>query len=134
MEQSGNSDVVSSHVIFNQVGQCITRHNTSIKGTSRQKHWVQSLCSTSPGDTSPLLQPEASLFPRHFYPASNNDRRSILGAFLVNARKDPYKFATTLGHAWIRMTDPSSTTSTDPTYMCHGFDELGNVALNLCHS
>ena len=32
------------------------------------------------------------------------------------------------------MTNPCSTTSTDPLQMCYYFDELGNVAFNTCRS
>ena len=45
-----------------------------------------------------------------------------------------YGFASTLQHAWIRITNPSSTTSTDPKLMCTYFDELGNMTLNSNHS
>jgi hypothetical protein len=32
------------------------------------------------------------------------------------------------------MLDPSSSTGTDPQYMCCMFDELGNIAMNSVHS
>ena len=34
------------------------RQKYSIEGSSKQKHLVQSLCSTVPEQASPLLQPE----------------------------------------------------------------------------
>ena len=64
---------VSGHVLFNQVGNCLNRRNGRITGSNRQKYWVQSLCSTSPSESSPLLQPEAMLFPCHFYASAHAD-------------------------------------------------------------
>ena len=81
-------DSVTGHIIFNQVRTCTRRRNQNIEGTSRQKHLVQSLCATIPGQASTLLQPEAILFPRHFYISADKDRCSILGArplFLINS-------------------------------------------------
>ena len=137
VETSLRSDTVSGHVIFNQAGRCVSRRNGQINGINREKHWIQSMCSTTPGQPCPLLQPEASLFPRHFYAAAETDRRSILGArplFLLSHKKHPHGFSPALQHARIRMTDPSSSTSTDPKLMCSHFDELGNIALNSNHS
>lgn len=128
---------VSGHVIFNQVGNCLNRKNGRITGSNCQKYWVQSLCSTTPGESSPLVQPEAMLFPRHFYASAQADPKSILGArplFLLSPKKHPYGFDSALQHAQIRMTDPSSSTSTVPNLMCCMFDELGNMALNSNHS
>ena len=128
---------VTGHVIFNQAGTCTTRKNHNITGTSRQKHLVQSLCATIPGQASPLLQPEASLFPRHFYIAANNDKCSILGArplFLINSKRHIYGFSSTLSQARLHMTNPFSTTSTDPNLMCMYFDQLANMSLNNNHS
>ena len=82
-------DTVPGHVIFNQVGSCVNRRNKSIEGTSRQRHLVQSLCASIPGKNAPLLQPEATLFPRHFYISAKTDSCSILGArplFLMNSK------------------------------------------------
>ena len=92
-EQDLTTDTVSGHVIFNQAGSCLNRGNCNIHGTSRQSHLIQSLCATIPGTASPLLQPEASLFPRHFYIAAQHDSISILGArplFLYNNETCPY--------------------------------------------
>ena len=135
--QDLRTDTVSGHVIFNQAGSCTTRRYQHINGTSRQKHIIQSLCATVPGQASPLLQPEASLFPRHFYISAQNDNCSILGArplFLMSSKTHPYGFASTLSQARMHMTNPYSTTSTDPTFMSYYFDELGNMALSNCHS
>ena len=128
---------VSGHVIFNQVGSCTMRRNNNINGTSRQKHFIQSLCATVPGKASPLLQPEAALFPRHFYITSSEDTCSILGArplFLMNEKHNPYGFCSVLSQARLHMSNPYSTTSTDNNLMCYYFDQLANIAMNGFHS
>ena len=128
---------VDGHVIFNQVGRCTSRNNQTITGTSCQQYMVQSLCATTSGQSPPLLQPEASLFPRHFYISASHDECSILGAqplFLLCSKTHPYGFSSVLDHARMHMTNPSSTTSTDPNFMCLYFDMLGNMVMNQCHS
>ena len=124
-------------MVFNQAGSCTQRKKYSINGTNRQKHMIQKLCSTIPGRALPLLQPEATLFPRHFYIAAEKDKCSILGAqpiFLVSEKTHPYGFTSSLTQARIHMTNPSSTTSTDPNHMCYNFNQLGNKVLNSGHS
>ena len=128
---------VKGHILFNQVGNSLNRRRGGVTGTNAQKFWIQNLCSTSAGDSSPLLQPEASLFPRHYYASASRDRSSVLGArplFLMSSKTYPHGFASTLQHARIRMTDPSSSTSTDPKLMCTYYDELGNMSMNNVHS
>ena len=93
VQQDPKKMVVAGHVIFNQAGKCTTRHKQTIEGTSRERYMVQSLCATSPGQASPLLQPGASLFPRHYYAAAEHDECSILGAeplFLLCSKTHPY--------------------------------------------
>ena len=129
--------VVSGRVIFNQAGKCATRHKETITGTSRERDIVQSLCASTPGQAFPLLQPEACLFPRHFYISAQHDDCSILGAqplFSLCSKTNPYGFSSMLTQARMHMTNPSSTTSTDPNFMCLYFDMLGNMVMNKCHS
>ena len=92
-------DHVIGHVIFNQFGTFKRSRTRNIEGTITQKNLVQSLCSTIPGQNSPLLQPEAMLFPRNFYISANNDKCSILGSrplFLMNLRRQNYVFSSTI--------------------------------------
>ena len=77
---ASKDDRVGGHVVFTHVGNCISRHRGSISGTSSQKNWVQTLCSSISGNSCPLVQPEANLYPRHFFAASTIDGRSVLGA------------------------------------------------------
>ena len=106
-------------------------------GTNCQRHLIQKLCATIPGQASPLIQPEATLFPHHFYAAAEHDQCSILGAqliFLLSSKTYPYGFTSTLMQARIHMTNPYSTTSTDPNHMCFYFDQLENKVLNQGYS
>ena len=54
--------------------------------------------------------------------------------FFFSSKTNPYGFASTLQHARIRITDASSSTSTDLSLMTCYFDELGNMALKGNHS
>ena len=135
--QDPKTVVVGGHVIFNQAGKCTTRSKQTIEGNSRERYMVQSLCATSPGQASPLLQPGASLFTRHYYASAEHGECSILGAeplFLLCSKTNLYGFASMLTHARMHMTNPFSTTSTDPNLMCLYFDMLGNMVMNKCHS
>ena len=134
---STDTNAVSGHVIFNQIGNCAMRKTRNINGTSRQKHMIQSLCASTPNQSHPLLQPEASLFPRHFYISASNDLCATLGAqplFLLTPRKNKYGFTSILTQARIHMTNPFSTTSTDPNLMCYYFDTLENIVLGKSYS
>ena len=131
------SDPISGAVLFNQVGSCTTRQNNIIRGTNRQRNFVQKLCSTSPGQVSPLLQPEAAVFPRHFYVSAEHNAYTLLGArplVLYSTRAHPYGYKSGLITSRIRMTSTHSTTGTDLTYMAHNFDELGNRLMSSSHS
>ena len=55
--QHNTNDMISGHIIFNQVGNCTIRLKRSIAGTSRQKYFIQNICATKPGKASTLLQP-----------------------------------------------------------------------------
>ena len=95
------------------------------------------MCATTSGKNAPLLQPESSLFPRHFYISAKTDNCSILGArplFCMNSKTFNYGFCSTLSQARLHMTNPFSTTSTDPNFMCMYFDQLANMALSNNHS
>ena len=135
--QDSSRETVTGNVIFNQVGSCTNRFSRRIEGTSRQKHFVQKLCATTSGKNAPLLQPESSLFPRHFYISAKTDNCSILGArplFCMNSKTFNYGFCLTLSQARLHMTNPFSTKSTDPNFMCMYFDQLANMSLNNNHS
>ena len=137
VEQSTTGESVAGHVLFNQLGNCICRGRGNILGSSRQKHYVQSLCSTIEGESTQLLYPEAAVFTRRFYPTSRVDGQSILGArplFCLTRKLYPHGFESALIHIRMRITDASSSTSTGTKYLSWAFDELANLTLNGVHS
>ena len=80
VEQMPNMDTVNGHVIMNQIASCTIRSNKRINGTHRDKFFVQSLCSTTPGKIVPLIYPEAMMHSSIFYAESRQHGQSILGA------------------------------------------------------
>ena len=67
VEQSTTGESVARHVIFNHLGNCISRLRGNRIGSSHQNHYIQSLYSTIEGQSTPLLYPDAAIFTRHFY-------------------------------------------------------------------
>ena len=83
------------------------------------------------------MYPEAAVFTRSFYLTSRVDGQSILGArplFCLTPNLYPHGFESALIHIRIRITDASSSTSTDTKYLSWAFDELANLTLNGVHS
>ncbi len=82
---------VSGHVLLNQAAVCMRRFGRApICGTQVQRHFIQRLASSIPGESSPLLYMESSLFTWIFYHSSSYDSVSILGAlplFAYSANK-----------------------------------------------
>ncbi len=54
-------DQVSGHVMYNQAAVCTVRNERHITGTQMQRHFVQKLCATIPGQACPLLTLEGCL-------------------------------------------------------------------------
>ena len=52
----------------------------------------------------------------------------------MSSETSVYDFSSILSQVRLHMTNPFSTTSTDPSFMCFYFDQLGNMALYNCHS
>lgn len=140
IKQKFSGDIVSGHVLYNQMGVCTRRYNyRSFTGTSRERHIVQlmSLGSTVPGESVPVTQVEAMTDPRHFYIEAKNDSQAILGAqclFIYTSKAHPYGFESPLMQARIHMSNPFSTTSSDLNHMSSYFDQIGCNVLNHCNS
>ena len=87
--------------------------------------------ATTPGQSVPLVYPEAMLFPSLFWKDDDHDG-SILGAIPDGA----LAHASTLGKYGIadlttqmrsRMTNLALGTCTDPCYLCYAFDTIVNL-------
>ena len=71
---------VSGHVVLNHAAVCLNRFGKPLTGTQVQRNFVQSVASSVPGQSSPLLYLEGGLFPRLFYASSSQDAIAPLGA------------------------------------------------------
>jgi hypothetical protein len=59
---------VSGHLLLNQAPIFLKRYGKApVSGTQAQKHFIQPLASSIPGESSPLLYMESSLFTGIFY-------------------------------------------------------------------
>ena len=61
------SQRVSGHVILNQCCTLLTQKQHRIEGYSGQKHFLERLCSTTKGNSIPLLYPEGMMYPSFFH-------------------------------------------------------------------
>ena len=123
---------ISGHVLMNQCGSLLTRNNHPIIGFSNQKNFLQSIASTTVGETIPLLYLEGMLFPSTFYKMIENDG-SICGAIpssLFTGNHSNHGFATIQDHVRSRLTNPSSTTCTNPSYVSYAYDKITNLSLS----
>ena len=57
----------NGHVLLNQTGKLLTRRNHNMNSNKTQKHFIQSIASTVPGNCIPLLYPEGMMFPSIFW-------------------------------------------------------------------
>ena len=110
-----NDVTISGHTILNQCGSLLSRKKHEVKGSLKQKFFLQKICSTSIGASIPLLYPEAMLFPSIFW-KSADDNCSIIGAIpssLLSSSISSHGFASIPSHIRSRLTSPTSSTSTD---------------------
>lgn len=128
--QRENAGRVNGHVLLNQVGGTLHRHNSRVTGTQREQYFVQRLCSTRGGQSLSLMYPESSIFIRHYY-SSSSDLLSPLGALPLWLFRggNALGFASIEDHLRARITDQSSTISTDPHYTSYAYDVMMNQAL-----
>ena len=82
--QDPSMDQVSGHVFYNQAVLCTLRRNRWIADTHNQNHFIQRLCSTTTGQSCPILSLEKALFPRYFGASAQSNSHAILGAVLTS--------------------------------------------------
>ena len=61
---------VSGSTLMNQYGSLLTRKKHQIKGSRKQKYFIQKFCATTKGTSVPLVYSEAMLFPSIFWKTS----------------------------------------------------------------
>ncbi len=130
--QRPGAGIVSGRVLMNVMGSMLKRRNKTLTGTQREQNFVQQLCASSPGTSTSVLFPEASIFTRLFFSCASDDNLTPLGALPLFAISGDSH----LGMAPIddqlrsRVMCPFSTASTDPNHTSYVYDALTNLALN----
>jgi hypothetical protein len=133
VEPYDRMDTVSGHVVLTQAAVCLQRYGKQIRGSQSERHFVQKLASTLPGEVSPLLYLESGLFPRIFYASLSSDKLAPLGAlplFAYNDCKHPFGLASIQDIARTRLISSSSLSSTCVHYLKFLFDVMSNKALS----
>ncbi len=133
VEHMPRMEQVSGHVMYNMAAVCLNRRGTRITGTQAQRHFVQKLCSTLPGHSSPILYLEGMLHPRIFYFSAMWDSLSILGAlpiWVYGVKKYTYGFAPLADMFASRIAALGSLTGTCTHYHRFLYDVMGNVMLS----
>ena len=127
-----NTASISGCVILNNMGSLLARRDNKLKGTCRQQNFLQRIVSTTPGNSVPLVYPEAMLFPSIFWKDDGAGDAAILGALPcgvlahdVTLRK--HGIASIQSHVRSRITNTSLATSTDVRYLCFAFDKIVNL-------
>ena len=93
---------------------------------------MQRFCASTGGTSFPLLYPESAMFPSIFWSTANNNY-SIAGALpssLLSGMCKEDGFADIPTHIRSRVTNPSSSTSSDYHYLIFGHDILCSIAAN----
>jgi hypothetical protein len=135
VEQNPYMDTVlsSGHVILNHAATCTRRYGRKLNAVQRDKFFIQSLASTTPGQATSLATPEAGLFPRIFWAAASTDSQSILGAlpiFAMGADSRFYGFDQAHTLTRQRISASGSISSTDKHYWRHRWDVSACIALS----
>ena len=131
IQGSGGSVWIGGHCILNCCGNCLCRKGKKIKGTMRQRSFLERIVSSVKGHSVPLVYPEAMLFPSIFWRDILSDG-SIIGAIpsalLANtATLKRLGIASVESHMRTRMKNSALLTSTDDAYLCYAFDTVVNL-------
>jgi predicted GIY-YIG superfamily endonuclease len=127
-----NTASISGCVILNNMGSLLARRDTKLRGTRRQQNFLQRIVSTTPGNSVPLVYPEAMLFPSIFWKDDGAGDAAILGAvpcgFLAHdATLKKHGVASIQSHVRARITNTALATSTNVGYLCFAFDQIVNL-------
>jgi hypothetical protein len=132
VEQMPSKDIISGHVMMNQVSNCTSRFGRVLSGRAREKFFVQSFVSTTPNKAVPLIYPEGAMFPSIFYASSKYCPHSVLGSlplFAVGPDCTRFGYAdpiiTTRSRIW-----STRLSSTCKFYRRHRFDIHANIQLS----
>lgn len=131
------SHATSNHVILNHYGSCLVRRNNAMHGTLKNRNFLQSIASTTPGESLPLLYPEGMLFPDIFY--LDQPDGSTVGAIPAAALHDDlvlqhHGLCSLQDHYRSRLSNPGLLASANPKYHLFAFDSLVNLGMRGCDS
>ncbi len=118
------------HVLLNEHGCLLIRRNQRMPRSRKVQGYLETIVSTTKGESIPLIYPEGMLFPSIFWHQQQDG--SIDGALPV-ALFDSNMVATNFGYANIeshmrsRLKNSSSLCSTDPRYIFFAFDCINNL-------
>jgi hypothetical protein len=116
------------HVLFNQFGRMLYRHNKPIDGTMTQMSLVQGLVSRIEGTSIPVLYLFGMLYPKHFWASATHDPSSILGCPPISCYRGtpthPDGFASHIEMARNHLTHASSSSATDDNFASTHYDAI----------
>lgn len=132
MTVRNNMASISGCVILNNMGSLLAWRDNKLRGSRRQQNFLQRIISTTPGNSVPLVYPEAMLFPSIFWKDDGAGDAAILGALPCgllahDATLRKHGVASIQSHVQSRITNTSLATSTDVRYLCFAFDEIVNL-------
>ena len=119
---------LNAHIILNQCGSVLCRHERLLEGNKMQKNFLQRIVARSSGKSIPLLYPEGMLFPGTFYQSMKYDC-AICGALpssLLSRDPSLKGFASLHEHASMRLTTESSNTGKSTPYVSYMYDTVTN--------
>jgi len=123
---------INGSCILNQCASALSRKKHEIRSSKKEQYMLQKFCATNKNTSVPLLWPESCMFPSIFWTMAP-DNVSVLGAISAPLlSEDCYKngFATMPQHIRSRLTNLSSTTSSDPRYISYCHDVMSNISAN----
>ena len=127
-----NEFVISGSGLLCETTSILVRKRHEIYGSKTEKYFVQHFCASTKGASFPLLYPESAMFPSIFW-STGNDRYSIAGAISSSLLSETCKddgFADIATHTRSKITNASSSTSSDYHYVIFQHDLMCTIAAN----
>ena len=123
---------IPTHVLLNSDCHVLQRHNLRNETNKNSSRFLQNLVASTPGDSVPLIYPDAALFPTHFYhEQGDNTFTGALPAPLYNdTQSKKLNFADVQDHKRTALLNPNLLQSTDIRSIQTSFDTVFNKNLS----
>ena len=123
---------IPTHVLLNSDCHVLQRHSLRNERNKSSSRFLQNIVASSPGESVPLLYPDAALFPTQFYhQQEDNTYTGALPAPLYNhTQSKKFNFATVEDHKRTALLNPSLLQSTDVRSIQTSFDTVFNQCLS----